>query len=200
MHCFRENVSEAPRERIRNPERTYLKPRENVFELPRERIRRAERTYPSPTSLFPLSPFLFPLSTFSPIFLEVSEKVRNFVPEQAGLTAIFKFMSTQVMTQKLAEYFKTQPVLKAWLFGSYARGEETEDSDVDLLVAYDDNEDVSLFTIGGIYMDLRRILGREVDLVEEGTLRPWAATTVDRDRILIYEREGSRQGATAGYP
>lgn len=108
-------------------------------------------------------------------------------------------MSTQAMTQKLAEYFKTQPVLKAWLFGSYARGEETEDSDVDLLVAYDDNENVSLFTIGGIYMDLRRILGREVDLVEEGTLRPWAATTVDRDKILIYEREGSRQRTTAGY-
>ena len=29
-------------------------------------------------------------------------------------------MSTQTMTQQIAEYFKTQPVLKAWLFGSYA--------------------------------------------------------------------------------
>ena len=34
------------------------------------------------------------------------------------------FMSTEVMTKKIAEYFKTQPVLKAWLFGSYSRGEE----------------------------------------------------------------------------
>ena len=34
-------------------------------------------------------------------------------------------MSTQTMTQQIAEYFKTQPVLKAWLFGSYARGEHT---------------------------------------------------------------------------
>ena len=42
-------------------------------------------------------------------------------------------MSTQAMTQLIAEYFKTQPVLKAWLFGSYARGEEHEDSDVDIL-------------------------------------------------------------------
>ena len=31
-------------------------------------------------------------------------------------------MSTQAMTKLIAEYFKTQPVLKAWLFGSYARG------------------------------------------------------------------------------
>ena len=35
-------------------------------------------------------------------------------------------MSTKVMIQLIADYFKTQPVLKAWLFGSFARGEETE--------------------------------------------------------------------------
>ena len=29
-------------------------------------------------------------------------------------------MTTEVMTQRIAEYFKTQPVLKAWLFGSYS--------------------------------------------------------------------------------
>ena len=38
-------------------------------------------------------------------------------------------MNTQQMTQQIAEYFKTQPVLKAWLFGSFARGEQREDSD-----------------------------------------------------------------------
>lgn len=41
-------------------------------------------------------------------------------------------MSTQ-MNKTIAEYFKTQPVLKAWLFGSFARGEETPRSDVDIL-------------------------------------------------------------------
>lgn len=43
-------------------------------------------------------------------------------------------MSTQTMTQLIAEYFKTQPVLKAWIFGSYARGEQTEESDIDILI------------------------------------------------------------------
>ena len=97
-------------------------------------------------------------------------------------------MSTEVMTKKIAEYFKTQPILKAWLFGSYSRGEEKPDSDVDILVIYDDASDVSLFTIGGIYMELKKILGREVDLVEEGTLRPWAVDAVNKEKKLIYER------------
>ena len=98
-------------------------------------------------------------------------------------------MTTEVMMQKIAEYFKTQPVLKAWLFGSYSRGEERPDSDVDILVAYDESSDVSLFTIGGIYMGLKNLLGRDVDLVEEGTLRPWAADAVNKEKKLIYERK-----------
>ena len=97
-------------------------------------------------------------------------------------------MDTQQMIQLIAEYFKTQPVLKAWLFGSYSRGEQRPDSDVDILVTYDDSSNVSLFTIGGIYMGLKKILGREVDLVEEGTLRPWAVDSVNKDKKLIYER------------
>ena len=94
----------------------------------------------------------------------------------------------QQMIETIQEYFKTQPVVRAWLFGSFARGEERPGSDVDLLVAYDDDADVSLFTIGGIYSDLCRLLNREVDLVEEGTLRPWAIDRVNNDKKLIYER------------
>jgi len=37
-------------------------------------------------------------------------------------------MCTQAMQQKIADYFKTQPVLKVWLFGSYARGEQRDPS------------------------------------------------------------------------
>ena len=99
-------------------------------------------------------------------------------------------MSTQAMTQAIAEYFKTQPVLKAWLFGSYARGEETPASDVDILFVPDySGKPFSLFTHGGMYMDLKELLGREVDLVVEGTLRPYAEETANREKKLIYERK-----------
>ncbi len=97
-------------------------------------------------------------------------------------------MSTQAMTQQIAEYFKTQPVLKAWLFGSFARGEQREDSDVDILVEFDKNARVSLIKYAGMIVDLERRLSRPIDLVVNGTLLPFARESAEHDKILIYER------------
>ena len=97
-------------------------------------------------------------------------------------------MSTQLMTEKIAKYFKTQPVLKAWLFGSFARGEETPDSDVDILVEFDQNARVSLMKHAGMILDLEQELNRPIDLVVNGTLMPFAVESAERDKILIYER------------
>ena len=97
-------------------------------------------------------------------------------------------MSTQTMQQMIADYFKTQPVLKAWLFGSFARGEEREDSDVDLLVKFDRSLPIGLFAYLRMHRELEEKLGRKVDLVEEGTLRPAAQITANRDLKVIYER------------
>ena len=99
-------------------------------------------------------------------------------------------MSTQTMTQIIADYFKTQPVQKAWIFGSYARGEETADSDVDILVEYDKNARISLLTISHMMGELERTTGRHVDLIEEGCLLPFAVESANRDKRLIYERRG----------
>ena len=92
------------------------------------------------------------------------------------------------MTRQIAEYFKTQPVVKAWLFGSYARGEQTEDSDVDLMVKFDRSLPIGLFAFMRMHRELEEKLGRKVDLVEEGTLRPAAQLTANRDLKVIYER------------
>ena len=97
-------------------------------------------------------------------------------------------MGTQTMTQIIAEYFKTQPVLKVWLFGSFARGEQTPESDVDILIVPDRSQHFSLFTLSGMYEDLKELLGREVDLITDGGLMPFARESAERDKILIYER------------
>ena len=97
-------------------------------------------------------------------------------------------MSTQAVTKIIADYFKTQPVLKAWLFGSYARGEETPESDVDILVEFDHSSPIGLFAYARMWRELQERLGVEVDLVEEGTLRPSAMDSANRDKKLVYER------------
>ena len=97
-------------------------------------------------------------------------------------------MTTQAMTQAIAEYFKTQPVLKAWLFGSFARGEETPSSDVDILVQFDHRQPIGLLRYAGMWREIEELIGRKVDLVEDGTLMPFAVESANRDKQLIYER------------
>ncbi len=98
------------------------------------------------------------------------------------------YMSFQILQQLIAEYFKTQPVLKAWLFGSYSRGEQKPWSNVDILVQYDRCRPVGLLKIARMKNSLEDLLNCEVDLVEDGTLRPWAIESVNKDKKLIYER------------
>ncbi|MCM1356016.1 MAG: nucleotidyltransferase domain-containing protein [Staphylococcus sp.] len=89
---------------------------------------------------------------------------------------------------KLRAYFSTQPVTRAWLFGSYSRGEESENSDVDILLEFDEKAHVSLFTMGNMYSSLTELLHRAVDIVEKDTLMNFAIASVEKDKILIYER------------
>lgn len=97
-------------------------------------------------------------------------------------------MNTE-MIETIREYFKTQPVLKAWLFGSFARGEETEDSDVDILVVFDrHNHPVGLFEHARMINSLEDLLKRRIDLVEDGTLLPFAAASANKEKVLLYER------------
>ncbi len=96
-------------------------------------------------------------------------------------------MSTKVMQQTIADYFKTQPVVKAWIFGSFARGEESPLSDVDILVQFDEGG-VSLLKHAAMICELEKILDRPVDIVPEKMLRPRVRENVDQDKKLIYER------------
>ena len=96
---------------------------------------------------------------------------------------------SETMLQTIRDYFATQPVQRAWLFGSYARGEEREDSDVDILVDFDqENASVGLLQFCHIMNELSDRLGRPVDLVVNGTLLPFAERTANQDKQLIYER------------
>lgn len=93
----------------------------------------------------------------------------------------------QDMIPKIQRFFATQPVNRAYLFGSCSRGEEHEDSDVDILVNLDKSKPIGLFQYVTMKLDLQDLLQREVDLVEEDELLPFAQKTANRDKLLIYE-------------
>ncbi len=97
----------------------------------------------------------------------------------------------QRMIPKIQGFLGSQPVKKAWLFGSCSRGEETPGSDVDILVEYDrQNTRISLMRMAGIMLGLEDLLHRKVDIVEASCLLPFAQESANRDKFLIYERKG----------
>lgn len=89
---------------------------------------------------------------------------------------------------KLRNYFSKRPIEKAWIFGSFARNEEKYDSDIDLLVKFDKSQKMDLFEYIGMTHELEDLLGRNVDLVEEGKLLKSVAKVVKTEKQLVYER------------
>ena len=98
-------------------------------------------------------------------------------------------MNPQI-NQVIINYFKDKPVKKVFLFGSYARNEEKDNSDVDILVDIDYQKQplFSLFELGGMLEDLKDLLDKEVDLVSEDGLSKYVRPHIEKDRILLYER------------
>jgi predicted nucleotidyltransferase len=90
---------------------------------------------------------------------------------------------------KLKRVFPIYPIEKAWVFGSYSRGEETYQSDIDILVRFDKSAHITLFEYAGIMNDLQDLLHKKVDLVQEGQLKKFARESAEQDKILIYERK-----------
>lgn len=83
-------------------------------------------------------------------------------------------------------YFKDKPVTKVYLFGSYARGEATENSDLDLLINVDESKErFSYYKLAGFLNDLQDLLKVKVDLTEDRLLYPRVKKYVYEDRKLL---------------
>jgi len=94
----------------------------------------------------------------------------------------------QLLT-KIRNYLDAQPVEKVWLFGSFARDEAGFDSDIDLLVRFEDGHPIDLFDYIGIKQDLEDLTGRAIDLVEEGQEDPRIQPVIAKEKELIYVRQ-----------
>lgn len=74
-------------------------------------------------------------------------------------------------------------VVRLSVFGSTARGDRRPDSDVDLLATFDSARRISLLQVAGIEARLADLLGLDVDLVEEGALKPRVRQSVEAEAV-----------------
>lgn len=94
----------------------------------------------------------------------------------------------QINHERLAELCEKHGVRVLKLFGSAARGEDRPDSDIDLLVEFDGSK--NLFDLIDLESDLRKLLGREVDLLTEGSLSPYLRDRILSSASVIHDRTG----------
>lgn len=92
------------------------------------------------------------------------------------------------MLPQLATFFASQPVKRAYLFGSVVREEQTPDSDVDILVELDYEQGADFFAFVTMQEQLSELLGKRVDLVSAHGLSPFIKPRIDREKQLIYEK------------
>ncbi len=83
--------------------------------------------------------------------------------------------------RKIVRVLKKNGVARAGIFGSYARGEQKKNSDIDILIEFND----SLLTLIGIEMELERALRRKVDLLTYGGIHPLLKKIILNEEVKI---------------
>lgn len=93
-------------------------------------------------------------------------------------------MNIEEIKQKITPILEKYDVQYAGIFGSVARGQATDNSDIDILVKFKGPATFAAY----LYLDenIRSILGREIDLITEGGVNKFIRPSMERDLTLIY--------------
>ena len=94
-----------------------------------------------------------------------------------------KKLELEEIKRKLIPILRKNKVTKAGIFGSYARGEQSRKSDVDILIEI--NDSVGLIEFIKLKMAIQELLRKKVDLVEYSTIRPEIRENIIRNEISI---------------
>lgn len=91
--------------------------------------------------------------------------------------------------EKVRQYARTKPISRMYVFGSFARGEQTPDSDVDLLIEVRPESKFSLLDLSRMYRELSQLLGRSVDIATPPMIGTYIRDSVYKDLVLVYEAD-----------
>ena len=119
---------------------------------------------------------------------ELGEEALKAAEEKIRYLRTPKINMTRLKIAIAKELNKYPVIEQAWLFGSFARGEETYKSDVDLMIDVPGKNNFSMFDAFQIQEDLQHIFKRKFDIVLAGALKPFAWKTAKNDLKLIYDK------------
>src|SRR3989338_1319363 len=87
--------------------------------------------------------------------------------------------------KKIIPILKKNNVVRAGIFGSYARGEAKKRSDIDILIKVRKGKKFSLLDLVGLQMELEEKLGKKVDLLTYNGISPYLKKYIMEDEIKI---------------
>ncbi len=89
--------------------------------------------------------------------------------------------------KQIKDFFRSKPVLRAYLFGSEARNESEINSDIDILVELDYSKPIGLEFVK-MQLELEELLNKKVDLLSSRGISKYIQPYINQDKILIYEK------------
>lgn len=98
-------------------------------------------------------------------------------------------MNIETISEISVPILKRHGVQSAYIFGSFARGDQTDESDIDILIEYAPQARKSLLVRARIINELKEALERDVDVATENSLLPSIRRNVLNERSVIYEAE-----------
>jgi len=98
-------------------------------------------------------------------------------------------MNLEDIKKKVLPVVRKYEVQKAALFGSFVRGEQREDSDIDILVEFKDRESKTLLDLVGLELELQEILNRKVDVLTYPSIHPLLKDYILKEQEVFYEEK-----------
>jgi len=93
-------------------------------------------------------------------------------------------MSKEEIKRILVKVLKKEGVIKASLFGSVARGDDRENSDIDIIVQF--KEGKSLLDLAGLKVELEELFHRKVDVITFNSIHPLLKEYIEKEQEELY--------------
>jgi len=98
-------------------------------------------------------------------------------------------MNLEEIKKKVLPVVKRYEVQKAAIFGSFVRGEQRDDSDIDILVEFKDRENKTLLDLIGLELELQEVLNRKVEVLTYRSIHPLLKDYILKEQEVFYEEE-----------